>query len=61
MSCILGGGIVGTNAAKMALGLGARVTMIDLNLNRLREIDDIFSGQRADPRLQQLQHRKSRV
>ncbi len=42
---ILGGGIVGTNAAKMALGLGARVTMIDLNLNRLREIDDIFGGQ----------------
>ena len=41
---ILGGGIVGTNAAKMALGLGARVTMIDLNLNRLREIDDIFGG-----------------
>ncbi len=41
---ILGGGIVGTNAAKMALGLGAHVTMIDLNLNRLREIDDIFSG-----------------
>ena len=41
---ILGGGIVGTNAAKMALGLGARVTMIDLNLNRLREIDDIFAG-----------------
>ncbi len=42
---ILGGGIVGTNAAKMALGLGARVTMIDLNLNRLRELDDIFGGQ----------------
>ncbi len=42
---ILGGGIVGTNAAKMALGMGARVTMIDLNLNRLREIDDIFGGQ----------------
>ncbi len=41
---VLGGGIVGTNAAKMALGLGARVTMIDLNLNRLREIDDIFGG-----------------
>src|SRR5579875_1323624 len=36
--------IGGTNAAKMALGLGARVTMIDLNLNRLREIDDIFGG-----------------
>lgn len=41
---IIGGGIVGTNAAKMALGMGAIVTMIDLNLNRLREIDDIFNG-----------------
>ena len=42
--CIIGGGIVGTNAAKMALGLGAKVTIVDLNLNRLREIDDIFGG-----------------
>ncbi|WP_263379764.1 alanine dehydrogenase [Granulicella paludicola] len=42
--CIIGGGIVGTNAAKIALGTGAKVTMIDLNLNRLREIDDIFGG-----------------
>ena len=42
--CVIGGGIVGTNAAKMALGLGARVTLVDLNLNRLRELDDIFSG-----------------
>ncbi len=42
---ILGGGIVGTNAAKMALGLGAHVTLIDKNLNRLRELDDIFGGQ----------------
>jgi len=42
---IVGGGIVGTNAAKMALGLGAHVTIIDRNLNRLRELDDIFSGQ----------------
>jgi alanine dehydrogenase len=41
---ILGGGIVGTNAAKIALGIGARVTLIDLNLNRLRELDDIFGG-----------------
>ncbi len=41
---ILGGGIVGTNAAKIALGLGAKVTLIDLNLNRLRELDDIFNG-----------------
>lgn len=42
--CIIGGGIVGINAAKMALGLGAKVTLIDLNLNRLRELDDIFNG-----------------
>ena len=42
--CVIGGGIVGTNAAKIALGMGARVTMVDLNLNRLREIDDIFGG-----------------
>lgn len=42
--CIIGGGIVGTNAAKMALGLGAKVTLLDNNLNRLRELDDIFSG-----------------
>src|SRR5437868_4678810 len=41
---IIGGGIVGTNAAKIALGMGAIVTIIDLNLNRLRELDDIFGG-----------------
>ncbi len=42
---ILGGGIVGTNAAKMALGLGARVTIIDINADRLRYLDDLFHGQ----------------
>jgi len=42
--CIIGGGIVGTNAAKMALVLGAKVTIIDLSLNRLRDLDDIFNG-----------------
>ena len=42
--CVIGGGIVGTNAAKIALGMGARVTIMDLNLNRLRELDDIFGG-----------------
>src|SRR5271163_2077617 len=36
--------IIGTNAAKIALGMGAKVTLIDLNLNRLRELDDIFGG-----------------
>ena len=39
---IIGGGIVGTEAAKMAVGLGAKVTIIDRNLDRLRELDDIF-------------------
>ena len=42
--CIIGGGIVGTNAAKIALGMGAKVTIVDLNLNRLRDLDDIFNG-----------------
>ncbi|WP_150265671.1 alanine dehydrogenase [Paenibacillus tepidiphilus] len=41
---IVGGGVVGTNAAKMALGLGARVTVLDLNASRLRALDDIFGG-----------------
>jgi len=41
---IIGGGIVGTNAAKMAIGLGADVTIIDINANRLRQLDDQFHG-----------------
>jgi alanine dehydrogenase len=41
---IIGGGIVGTNAAKIALGFGAKVTLADVDMNRLRELDDIFSG-----------------
>ncbi len=39
---ILGGGIVGTQAAKMAAGLGAQVTILDINLNRLRHLSDIM-------------------
>lgn len=41
---ILGGGIVGTNAAKMALGLGANVVIIDRSADRLRYLDDVFQG-----------------
>ena len=41
---IIGGGIVGTNAAKIALGMGARVAVIDLSIDRLRYLDDLFSG-----------------
>lgn len=39
---ILGGGVVGTNAAKMAAGMGADVTILDLSLPRLRYLDDIM-------------------
>jgi alanine dehydrogenase len=42
---IIGGGFVGTNAAKMAIGLGADVTIIDLSADRLRQLDDIFGNQ----------------
>lgn len=41
---IIGGGVVGTNAAKMAVGLGARVTILDINKGRLSYLDDIFTG-----------------
>ncbi len=41
---ILGAGVVGTNALKRAIGLGARVTVIDKNLDRLRYIEDLFHG-----------------
>ena len=39
---VIGGGVVGTEAAKMALGLGADVTILDSNLTRLRQLDDLF-------------------
>jgi alanine dehydrogenase len=41
---ILGGGVVGTNAARMAAGLGARVTVMDINLDRLRYLEDVMPG-----------------
>ncbi|GIP52670.1 alanine dehydrogenase [Paenibacillus vini] len=41
---VIGGGIVGTNAARMAVGLGAEVTIIDLSAERLRQIDEMFMG-----------------
>jgi len=39
---ILGGGVVGINAAKMAAGLGARVTIMDIDVDRLRYLDDVM-------------------
>lgn len=41
---IIGGGVVGLNAAKMAIGLGADVTVLDRSIPRLRQLDDIFAG-----------------
>lgn len=41
---ILGAGVVGINAAKMAVGLGADVTMLDVNHKRLEYLDDVFQG-----------------
>lgn len=41
---IIGGGVVGTNAAKMALGMGGQVTLLDINLDRLRTLSDVLHG-----------------
>jgi alanine dehydrogenase len=41
---IIGGGIVGLNSAKVALGMGARVTVLETNADRMRYVDDIFHG-----------------
>ncbi len=41
---IIGGGVVGTNAAKIATGMGARVTVMDINAARLAYLDDLFAG-----------------
>ena len=41
---IIGGGVVGTHAARMAAGLGAQITILDRSLPRLRELDELFGG-----------------
>jgi alanine dehydrogenase len=41
---VIGGGVVGTHAARMAMGLGANVTILDKSLPRLRQIDEAFDG-----------------
>ncbi len=42
---VIGGGVVGTHAARVAAGMGADVTVLDMSLARLRYLDDVFSGQ----------------
>ncbi|MCK0069757.1 alanine dehydrogenase [Kordiimonas laminariae] len=41
---IIGGGVVGTNAARMAVGMGADVTILDRSIRRMQQLDDIFKG-----------------
>jgi len=41
---VIGGGVVGTNAAKLAVGIGANVTILDRSVPRLRYLDDVFNG-----------------
>ena len=55
---ILGGGVVGTNAARMAVGLGARVVILDKSLARLAQLDELFGGrvQTAYANLNNLEH-----
>lgn len=42
--CVLGGGVVGTNAARMAAGLGAEVVVVERSIPRMRDLDDLFNG-----------------
>ncbi|WP_040482149.1 alanine dehydrogenase [Luminiphilus syltensis] len=44
---VIGGGVVGANAARMAVGMGARVTILDRSVPRLKQLDDIFDGRVA--------------
>lgn len=41
---VIGGGVVGTHAARMAVGLGAEVTIVDRSVSRLRQLDEVFGG-----------------
>ena len=42
--CVIGGGVVGTNAARIAAGMGAQVTILDRSIERLHQLDDLFGG-----------------
>jgi alanine dehydrogenase len=41
---VIGGGVVGTHAARIAVGMGADVTVLDRSLPRMRYLDDVFRG-----------------
>lgn len=54
----IGGGVVGTHAARMAVGLGAEVTILDRSIPRLRELDELFEGRFAPGSRQSLRLRR---
>jgi alanine dehydrogenase len=56
---VIGGGVVGTHAAKIAAGMGADVTVLDRSLPRLRYLDDVFGGQLQKRLCQCGQHRQN--
>ena len=51
---IIGGGVVGTHAARIALGLGAQVTILDISAKRLSELEDVFGHQIQTPYVQSI-------
>ncbi len=55
--CVLGGGVVGVNAARMAAGLGAEVVVLERSIPRMRQIDDVHGGPHPDPLLDPGRHR----
>lgn len=63
---VLGGGVVGTNAARIAMGMGARVTILDLSHQRLQYLDDVFQGRittmmSTEPNIRQMVQRADLV
>jgi alanine dehydrogenase len=63
---VLGGGVVGTNAARIAMGMGARVTILDLSHQRLQYLDEVFQGRlttmmSTEPNIRQMVQRADLV
>ena len=56
---VIGGGVAGANAADMAVGFGAAVTIVDRSLPRLRQIDEIWGGRAAHAVLDERRHRRT--
>ncbi len=55
---VIGGGVAGEHAAANALGLGSKVTVVDVSLPRLRELEHRYGGALETPRLESVRHRR---